>query len=459
MQFSQLIVPITSGVVVALLVAFGRYLWARKRVPVGPSRHVTRRSYLRAILRASIDENVVSLCALVPNLTPARGVDQLTRIQEAWQAIDSRGTARILTREDQDCLAAGAELLSRGIEVRVNRSLNTDDLSLHIFSGGTYRVVINHRDGRRDRPGQLNGFSPAQVFQSHFDQVWATAAPLESVLAEQVLAMLKPGDGPSVIASLMHTVRAKYGLGPRAEDAILRHVAFRHSAPVVFITGLPGAGKSMVRRHLAQKLTGLRFQVDQLTDYIYAFRDFLHQAINLGDGRGTGFIAHTGGAFQVRDEHDLEPALQALSKKVWASRGHTPLALVEFARSDLVAALRVFGDEVLSCAHIIHVQASESARALRLANRAQPPRVAIEGQEIRVQPSDDHQLPSTAAKSLYVSDSIAKLQTLKEFTGRVHQIENDADDPDFARMDKELDAFIAEIIRPYRPRGVITTVG
>lgn len=451
MQFSQLIVSITSGVTVAMLVSFGRFVWARKHVPTGSSRRVNRRFYLRAIHRASVDKKVLKLCALVPNLVPVRGKEQLTQIQQAWQTIDARGSVRIVTREDQDCLSAGAELLSRGIEVRVNRSLNTGDLSLHIFSGDSYRVVINNRDGGRDRPGQLTGLSPTQVFQSHFDQVWETAAPLESVLAEQVLAMLKPGDGAEAIATLMTTIRAKYRLDPDAEEAVLRHVAFRHSAPVIFVAGLPGAGKSIVRRHLAQKLTDLRFQVDQLNDYVYAFRDFLHHAINLDDGRGEGFAAHTGGAFQVRDEHDLEPALQELSKKVWASRDRTPLSLVEFARSDLVSALHVFGEEVLSRAHIIHVQASEAARSLRLAKRAQPPRIVINGQNIVIHPSDDHQLPSAAARSLYTSDSFTRLQSLKEFSGRVHQIDNDSDDPAFALLDKKLDTIIADIIRPYRP--------
>jgi hypothetical protein len=317
-------------------------------------------------------------------------------------------------------------LLSRGIEVRVNRSLNTGDLSLHIFSGGSYHVVINNRDrGGRDRPGQLTGLSPTQVFQSHFDQLWESAAPLESVLAEQVLAELKPGDDAEAIARQMIDFRAKYRLEPKVEEAVLRHVAFRHAATVIFVTGLPGAGKSMIRRQLAKKLTGLRLQVDELNDYVYAFRDFIAQAINLDDARRKNFTAYAGGAFQVEDEHDLEPALQELSRKVWASRDRTPISLVEFARSDLVASLQIFGEEVLAKAHVIHVQASEAARSLRLTKRAQPPRVTIKEQEIVIRPSDDHQLPSTAAKSLYGSERFTHLQSLKEFAGRIHQIDNE----------------------------------
>ncbi|MET0136530.1 MAG: hypothetical protein ABW215_23325 [Kibdelosporangium sp.] len=453
MPWLQLVVSIISGVTVALLVAAGRSAWARRRVPVGPSRHVARRTYLRAILRASKDDQVQRLCALVPNLIPATGTE-LTQIQDAWQAINTRGNVRIVTRESVDPLTAGAELLSRGIEVRVGRTLNTDDLSFHTFSGDTYSVVVNHRDGRHDRPSQLVGQSPVEVFQSHFDQVWESASPLESVLAEQVLGMLRPGDGPARIARQMQAVRAKYRLSPTAEESVLRHVAFRHWAPVVFVTGLPGAGKSVVRRHLAEKLVDLRFQVDQLTDYVYAFRDFLHHAINLDDGRGAGFTAHTGGAFHVRDERDLEPALQSLSRTVSRHRERTPLTLVEFARSDLVAALRVFGEEVLSSAHVIHVEASDAARTMRLTKRAQPPRVAIRGQGILVQPSDDHQLPTTAARSLYASEDFTRLRDLKEFEGRVHQIDNEADDAQFARIDEKLDAFIEDIIRPYKSAGL-----
>jgi dephospho-CoA kinase len=457
MPWSQLTVSVTSGVVVALLVAIGRSVWIRKRLPAGPSRHVTRRTYLSAILEMSMNQQVRRICALVPNLVPAAGSDQLTRIQTAWQGIESRGNVRIVTRENQDCLSAGAELLSRGIEVRVGRALNTDGLSFHIFSGDAFSVVINHRDTGRDHPSRLIGLSLAQVFQSHFDQVWDSAVPLESVLAEQVLSMLRPGDGPTRIAAQMQVVRTKYRLDAKVTEAVLRHVAFHHAAPVVFVTGLPGTGKSVIRRHLAEKLTKLRFQIDQQTDYLYAFRDFLHHAINLEDGRGVGFSAHAGGAFHVRDEHDLEPALQSLSKRVWESRGRTSLTLVEFARSDLVAALQVFGDEVLASAQIIYVRASEATRALRLDRRAQPPRVAINGQNILVQPSDDHQLPSPAAKSLYTSDDFIRLRGLKEFEGRLHQIDNDVEDPTFTTINEKLETFIKDVIRPYTSPGLIVS--
>lgn len=147
------------------------------------------------------------------------------------------------------------------------------------------------------------------------------------------------------------------------------------------------------------KLTALRFQVEELTDYVYAFHDFLHAVIQLDEGRGDGFSPEQGGAFRVDSEKYLEPALHSLAKQVWENKSRTPLTLVEFARSDVVAALQVFGDEMLSSSQVIHVQASNAVRAKRLEARAQPPRIQVTNPAINVLVSDNHRLPSTAANS------------------------------------------------------------
>lgn len=59
------------------------------------------------------------------------------------------------------------------------------------------------------------------------------------------------------------------------------HLAFRHGSPVVFIVGLPGSGKSFVRTRLAERLRALRIEVAEVTDYVYAYRDFVHGSIHL----------------------------------------------------------------------------------------------------------------------------------------------------------------------------------
>ncbi len=453
MQWTQLAVSVMSGVVVATIIAFVRTAWTRRKVPTGLSRFIGRSSYLSTILEVSQNNQIKHLEALVPNLMPAAGKKTMESIQTAWEEINNRNNrrgVRIITRENQACLTAGAELLSKGIETRVGRSLNTDDLSYHIFSGKTYCTVINHRDGDRDRPIRLDGLSPSKPLHSDFEDVWQASVPLESVLAEQVLGGLKPNAGFDKLAEQIRDLRAKYNLNAAAEEAVLRHIAFRHWASVIFITGLPGAGKSSVRRQLAKKLIALQFQVEELTDYAYAFRDFLHAVIQLGEGRGEGFSPEMGGAFRVDSEKCLEPALHSLAKQVWENKCRTPLNLVEFARSDVVAALQVFGDEMLSSSHVIHVQASNTVRAKRLEARAQRPRIQVINPAINVLVSDDHRLPSTAASSLYLTDDFGRLQTHPNLVNRVHQVENNEDDPTLARLDDKLDGFIEGIVRPYK---------
>ncbi|CAL9346358.1 hypothetical protein SUDANB95_00373 [Actinosynnema sp. ALI-1.44] len=450
MPWSQLAASIASGVSVAAIVAVVRAAANRRKVPNALSRRVSRRHYLTAVLRLSRHEDVHRLDAFVPHLQPAGDNATLTEIQAAWQRINDKHGVRLVTRESQECLTAAAELLSRGIDVRVAPELNTHELSYHVFSGSIHHTVLNHRDGSRDRPNRLEGISPAKVFQSHFEHVWDHSLPLEAVLAEQLLTgMRRRGDHAEITQQLLD-LRAKYALGPAAEEAIVRHIAFRDVAPVVFVTGLPGAGKSAVRRRLAHKLTTLRFQVDELSDYIYAFHDFMHNVLKLDDDRGRGFVADGAGAFRVDSEENLRPALSALAQRVGQNHAKPSITLVEFARTDVAKALSAFGDAVLSSCQVIHVRASTQVRSTRLAARAQPPRVQITGPGITVTVSDDHRLPSLAAKSLYRADDYRRLRSHDSISGRVHAIDNDLDDPTWVAIDKELDNFIEGIIRPYR---------
>jgi dephospho-CoA kinase len=394
-------------------------------------------------------DEVGRLEAVVPNLRPARDTGILKDIQVAWAGINSQRGARLITGDTQDNITAGAELLSKEIQVRIENSLSTNDLSYHIFSGDTSRVVLNRRDRDRDRPSRLDGLSPAKIFHAHFETAWRGAVPLESVLAEQVLTAVGPQPGYDALAEQIRDLRIRYRLDAAAEDAVLRHIAFLHAAPVIFITGLPGAGKSLIRRRLADKLATMRFHVDQQSDYVYAFCDFLRHMIRLDEGQA-GFSPDAGGAFRVDNECYLEPALHSLAKRVWANASRTPITLVEFARSDMLAALKVFGEEVLSRAQVIYVQASAPLRAARLQARAQPPRTQISSTAIKVLVSDNHKLPSVAANSLYVADNFARLAKERTLEGRIHQLENDHEDLAFVKLDEKLDTFIENVVRPYK---------
>ncbi|MEU9687501.1 hypothetical protein [Amycolatopsis japonica] len=443
MNWSQLLVPVTSGVSVALIVATVRFLWRRTRLPTGLSQRMTRRNYLAEMLVISKNDNVDRLDALVPNLLPAQGSPVLVEIQESWRQLNGRRGVRVITRTEPASLTAGAELLAAGIEVRVSRALTADHLSYHLFSGSEHHTVLNRRNGGKDRPERLDEISAAKVFRSHFDETWSESEPLESFLAGELLA------GPdSGLADRIREQRAAYQLPAKAEDAILRHLAFRHRAPVVFVTGLPGSGKSLVRRALAEELRRWRMQVDELNDYVYAFEEFLHALMLFGDGRGAGFSAQQGGAFQVEREDDLRPALHTLGHRVWENRRSNPITIVEFARADTIGALQVFGDEVLAASQIIHVRASDTKRSARLARRGEPPKISVAGQSISLEVSDEHRLPSNAADTLYSRDDFALLKAQKNIANRLFLVENDAEEK--AHVDEQVTAFVEAVVRPYR---------
>ena len=448
MNWSQLLVPVISGVTVPLIVAIVRSLWLRTRLPTGLSQRMTRRTYLAEMLVIAKNDQVDRLDALVPNLLPADGSTVLTEIQESWSQINGRRGVRVITRAEPKSLTAGAELLGTGIEVRVSRALASDHLSYHVFSGSEHHTVLNRRNGGKDRPERLDEISAAKVFRSHFDGIWGKSEPIESILAEEIIAGSSSGDSWPHLADRLRELRTTYQLSAKAEDAVLRHLAFRHRAPVIFITGLPGAGKSLVRRALAEKLRRSRLQVDELSDYVYAFEDFLHALMLLGDGRGTGFSAQLGGAFQVEREENLRPALHALGHRVWQNRRSSPITLVEFARADTIGALQVFGDEVLAASQVIHVRASDAVRAARLARRGEPPRISVAGQSINLVVSDEHRLPSNAADSLYARDDFAMLKAQKSMAGRIHPIDNDHEGQ--AHIEEQLTTFIETVVRPYR---------
>ncbi|MFT7840083.1 AAA family ATPase [Saccharothrix sp. BKS2] len=450
MHWDQLLASITGGVSVAAIVAAGRALRRKRHVSPALSGRVSRHTYLNTVLRISRCGDVERLDAFVPNLRPAGREGVLRDIQDEWQRINGGLGVRLVTREHQDCLKAGAELLSRGVEVRVAAALNSDDLSYHVFAGKRHHTVLNHRDGDHDRPNRLDGMSPAKVFLAHFEEVWTRSAPLESVLADHLLRSLRRRDDRAEIADRLRDLKTRHGLDPVAAEAVVRHFAFRHSAPVVFVTGLPGAGKSLLRRRLAAQLTAMRFQVDELTDYVYAFHDFMHGVMLLDGDRGLGFAPDAGGAFRVSGEEDLAPALNALAQRVWRNQGSTRVTLVEFARSDVVKALDAFGSTVLSSARVIHVRAPEEVRAARLESRAQPPRIEVTEPGINVVVSDDHRLPGVVARSVYASDGFSGLRAHEGVVGRVHAVDNEGDDPSGARLDEALTGFVEDVVRPYR---------
>jgi hypothetical protein len=198
---------------------------------------------------------------------------------------------------------------------------------------------------------------------------------------------------------------------------------------------------------LAERLDQLGVQTQQITDYLYAYRDFLHSQIKLEPRRVVGFKAYPGGAFSVDDEAALRPALQALSAAIRDGTKEPAVITAEFARSDLVSALDQF-DDLRSRCRIIYVEAPAALRTARLRDRIVPPDLRIEGDSLVLTPSDNHRLPSSAAHGLYATDDIGCLEASPHWRERIHRIDNDINDGG-AKINAKLDQFIAAVIAPY----------
>jgi hypothetical protein len=238
------------------------------------------------------------------------------------------------------------------------------------------------------------------------------------------------------------------------KGSVLPHVAFANSCSVVFILDLPGSGKSHVRHCLAQKLKAMGVESRELSDYLYAFRDHLHGLMKLEPARGTGFEAHAGGAFAVSDERALQPALNALAQAAAGSLNDSEVVLVEFARTDIVAALEEFGDIGNRC-RVIYVQAPAQLRSARLSSRHKPPESSTDGRSVTLTPSDNHMLPSNVERSIYHADNVNKLLNSPRWRELVFWIQNDVDDAG-SKINTSLDQFVEKVISSYRSPSLAT---
>ena len=124
------------------------------------------------------------------------------------------------------------------------------------------------------------------------------------------------------------------------------------------------------------------------------------------------------------------------------------MALVEFARSDLVSALRVF-DEADLRSQVIHVSAPDQLRAERLRRRVAPPMTYVSEQSINVEISDNHLLPSTAERSLYSLDGLQALKATPRWRGQIFEIDNSVDD-DGSSVEAQLHEFTDHVVAHYR---------
>jgi dephospho-CoA kinase len=447
----SLTVALVSGVSVPIILALLIRLWNYTRIPTVLSRRVRRTSYLGFVLDQSERGHINTLDVLAPRLEPAGDRRQLHSIQQAWKQVNGRGTVRVLTLDTQSCLEGGAELLRHGINVRVVRpGLGSESLSFHIFNGeqaDQASAIINHHRAEGDQPVRLHGAAPTQVFHSHFQALWQRARPLSAVLAERITAGADDRSRLAVLRSLRQA-RATLSLDGHCVERVLPHLAFRHSCQVIFVVGNPGAGKSYVRRMLMNQFQEIGIDSASLTDYVYAYRDHLHGLLKLSGARYSGFKAYDGGAFMVRDESVLAPALRALAGAVRDSVSGNEVTLVEFARTNLVDALREFEGADFQ-AQVIHVSAPDDLRAARLRRRAVPPVSHVGPLSISLELSDNHLLPSTVERTIYNLDGLDELRAAAPWRERLFEIKNDVDDDGY-RVETQLQDFFYRIVAPYR---------
>lgn len=444
---------VVSGIVVAVILAAARVAWHRTRVPSALSRPVWRRRYLGAVRAESRRQEIRTLDVYAPHLQPTKDGKGIVSIQSAWEQIDKRGKVRILTLDPDQSLQAGAELLDKGIEVRVlpsARDLGFDGLTFHLFETAdpeAATAIINHHQGEADRPVRIKGAAPTEVFRRHFRTEWAKARPLESVVADRVLRLAGCRGPDAVARAIQLAEKAGLHLGDHSSERILPHLAFKDSCEVVFIVGLPGSGKSYLRSVLEERLESLHIECQSLTDYPYAYLDLVRTVLKLTPPSSNGFKAHDGGAFTVQSEKSLAPALRALHGNVRDTSQMSEVVLVEFARADLAAALQLF-DDIRPRSWVIHVSAPTDIRLARLASRAIPPDLHVDGQAITVTLSDNHLLPASAAETLYTADGLDRIQASAHWRDRIFEVNNEFEGS--AHIDSKISGFIDAVLAPYR---------
>ncbi|WBB97768.1 hypothetical protein O7543_15365 [Solwaraspora sp. WMMA2080] len=451
--------PVASGLIVAATGTILGILWRKRRVPTALVRSVWRATYLGSVLRESLRVGVSELSVVAPRLSPAGQEKHVAEIQDSWDEINKRGRVRVLTLDSDNCLRAGSELVSRGIDVNVaERGLGAESLSYHIFSGQNGiepTAIVNHHNKDRDQPARISGTSPVQVFGDHFEKEWRASNSLETVIAEKILNQAGEGGTPNVaqVVRSLQAARHNLGLSNGVVEKVLPHLAFRHSASVIFVVGLPGTGKSHLRKIIVEMLQRSRVRCRSLSDYPYAFQGFIHELLKLEGTTTGGFTPYPGGAFTVGSESVLTPALRALANVVRNTLNESEVTLVEFARSDLVRALYEF-DDIRSRSQVLYVTAPAELRATRLRRRAEPPESRIDGGTLSLVLPDNHLLPSIAEQGLYGSDDSHQLARHLRWRGRVHQIDNSIDDGG-QRAQGSLDRFVSQIVDQYRPTEVV----
>ena len=232
----------------------------------------------------------------------------------------------------------------------------------------------------------------------------------------------------------------------REERAFTRKVSgeLADIPSVVFVIGLPGAGKSYVRRLLATQLEHRGARVVQLTDYPYLYKSFLEARLGLAAARG--FVVGPMGSFELRDPGVLETSFQEFAVEATRPSELDHRVLAEFARDVnlpvLLDATKSLGGDFA----VVHVSAPESLRGSRLETRSTEPNLRTNRDGVTIRTSDDHYIPDGVGKRFYRSDDLSDLKRDPSIAPRLIQISTDADSPTLTSAGPDVET-LANVIR------------
>ncbi len=139
----------------------------------------------------------------------------------------------------------------------------------------------------------------------------------------------------------------------------------------IFITGLPGSGKSTAYRGIRQYVEGLNqsWHVLRINDYN------ILQAMCIADTERKKFRLTRHNGFDVKDFSVLDDALKEARTRIEYHKPSTTneLIVVEFARNDYSHAFKQFGNDILRDAHFLFIEAKKGVCLKRLKERVTEP--------------------------------------------------------------------------------------
>ena len=204
----------------------------------------------------------------------------------------------------------------------------------------------------------------------------------------------------------------------------------------IFLTGLPGSGKSTAYRSIYQYIEDLRrgWQVQRINDYE------ILKAKCIADTKRKRFrwTKHKAG-FNVKDFTVLDEALEdarieIISHKTSAKK---ELIVIEFARNDYGHAFEKFGKDILQDAYFLFIEAKKSICLRRLKERVKQPTTP-----------DNHYVSSSIFRSYYHKNLHYDPSDLKTVYGinerNILVIENNGREADLiAKVEQFITAILA----------------